>query len=76
MLPRRVGACATADSHANKNSCHMIRTAGVPVMFAGPANPSTSSAHPRRCSLPSPYFGAGWQVRAAGLEVTRAEASG
>jgi hypothetical protein len=31
-----------------------------------------SSAHSRGCTLPSPYFGSGWQVRSAKLTLTRA----
>ena len=30
-----------------------------------------SSAHSRGCTLPSPYFGSGWQVRSATLTLTR-----
>ncbi len=41
------------------------------AVLAGAPNGSESSAHSRGCTLPSPYFGSGWEVRSATLRLTR-----
>jgi hypothetical protein len=48
-----------------------IVTATLLAVLAGALLGGESSAHSRGCTLPSPYFGSGWQVRSATLTLTR-----